>query len=337
MIDGIRCMLMRGGTSKGAYFLGSDLPAQQQSRDDLLLRLIGSPDSRQIDGIGGGHPLTSKVALVSTSDTGSSDVDYLFLQVYVDRPLVSAGQPCGNILAGVAPFAVERGLIASQGDTTTVRVRMVNTGSIAVATIPTPGGRISYTGDVLIRFPDTAGSMCGSLLPTGQSRDTLDGTEVTCIDNGMPTVIVAAADLGVSGYESCAALEADTRLRDRLEHLRLRAGKLMGLGDVRERTVPKMTLVAAPREGGVLCTRTFIPHRCHTSIGVLGAVTVASAVALPGSTASTVASRVPADGRIRLEHPTGYFDTELAGPTGVAVVRTARKLFDGLTWPRPEL
>ncbi|HET6215166.1 MAG TPA: 4-oxalomesaconate tautomerase [Micromonosporaceae bacterium] len=343
---GVRCMLMRGGTSKGAYFLGTDLPDDPAARDDLLLRLLGSPDNRQVDGIGGGHPLTSKVAVVSTSDAEDSDVDYLFLQVHVDRALVSAGQPCGNILAGIAPFALERGLVAPGQDTTTVRIRMVNTRRIAIATIATPGGRVAYTGRTLIsgvpfpaapvtiRFTGTEGSVCGRLLPTGRAHDDVDGLAVTCIDNGMPVGIVAAKAFGISGYESCAELEADTGVRERLERLRLRVGKLMGLGDVADQTVPKMTLVAAPRDGGTVCTRTFIPHRCHTSIGVLGAVTVASAVMLSGSVAAEVADPVPPDGTVRLEHPTGFFDTRL-GEDGVAVVRTARKLFDGVAWPRP--
>jgi 4-oxalomesaconate tautomerase len=282
-----------------------------------------------------------------SEDDPDADVDYLFLQVQVDAAVVSAGQPCGNILAGVAPFAVERGLIVAGPETTTVRIRMVNTGALAVATIHTPGGRPRYSGEttiagvpfpaapVAIRFADTAGAVCGALLPTGQVRDEIDGTPVTCVDNGMPVVIVAAARLGVTGYESCAELEAKPGLRERLERLRLRAGELMGLGDVSAGTVPKMTLVAPPREGGTLCTRTFIPHRCHPAIGVLGAVSVATAAGLPGSVAAEVLSGdVHKAGLIRIEHPTGFFDTEVDADAAVAVIRTARKLFDGLTWPR---
>jgi 4-oxalomesaconate tautomerase len=352
-------MLMRGGTSKGAYLLATDVPADPAARDDLLLRLLGSPDHRQIDGIGGGHPLTSKVAVVSPAADPTADVDYLFLQVQVDAARVSAGQPCGNILAGVGPFAVERGLVKPSGAGTTVRIRMVNTGGLAVATFPTTPHGVEYAGDtlisgvpfpaaeVVITFSDTEGAVCGSLLPTGRALDHVDGTAVTCVDNGMPVVVVAAADLGVTGHETCAELEADERLRARLEVLRLRAGDLMGLGDVRQDTVPKMTLVAPPREGGTLATRTFIPHRCHTSIGVLGAVTVATAAALPGSVAHTLAvapaetpSGSGAVSRCRLEHPSGFFDTEVVrDATGrvdrVGVVRTARKLFDGVAWPRP--
>jgi 4-oxalomesaconate tautomerase len=365
-------MLMRGGTSKGAYFLAADLPAADRpaadrpaadrpaadppateaARDDLLLRLLGSPDPRQVDGIGGGHPLTSKVAVVSASPGPGADVDYLFLQVHVDEARVSAGQPCGNILAGVAPFAVERGLVAPAGDRTSVRIRMVNTGGLAVARIATPGGRADYAGDTVISgvpfpgaevaltFADTEGSVCGRLLPTGGVRDDIDGTPVTCIDNGMPVVLVEASALGADGHESCAELEADAALRAKVERLRLRAGELMGLGDVGATTIPKVTLVAPPGAGGTLATRTFIPHRCHTSIGVLGAVSVASAVRLPGSTAAAVAGPPREDGRVRLEHPTGFFDTQVTVDAGgrlgpVAVVRTARKLFDGTTWPRP--
>jgi len=357
---GVRCMLMRGGTSKGAYLLAEDLPADLADRDDLLLRLLGSPDARQIDGIGGGHPLTSKVGVVSRGDA-DSDVDYLFLQVQVESPAVSAGQPCGNILAGIGPFAVERGLIVPGDGHTTVRIRMVNTGGLAVATFPTTATGVVYGGEtlisgvpfpaaeVVITFSDTEGSVCGSLLPTGKVVDELDGTRVTLIANGMPVVVVAAADLGITGHESCAELESDMDLRARLESLRLLAGSAMGLGDVTADTVPKMTLVAAPRDGGTLATRTFIPHRCHTSIGVLGAVTVATAAALPGSVAHdlAVAPTETPDGsgsmsRFRLEHPSGFFDTEVVRDEAgridrVSVVRTARKLFDGIAFPRPSM
>jgi 4-oxalomesaconate tautomerase len=345
---GVRCMLMRGGTSKGAYFLRDDLPSVRGERDDLLLRILGSPDPRQIDGIGGAHPLTSKVAVVAPASSADADVDYLFLRVQVDEPRVSAGQPCGNLLAGIGPFAVERGLFSCRGDSATVRIRMVNTGGLAIARFGVPGGRVEYAGEtaisgvpfpgapIALTFAGTEGSVCGSLLPTGHDRDEIDGIPVTCIDNGMPVVLVAAGDLGVTGYESCADLEANRPLRDRVEQLRLKAGDRMDLGDVTAMTIPKVTLLAPPRDGGTLTTRTFIPHRCHTSIGVFGAVTVASAVRLPGSVAAAIAAPTAADGRVRLEHPSGYFDTEVADDAShsVAVVRTARKLFDGLTWPR---
>jgi len=356
--EGIRCMLMRGGTSKGAYFLAEDLPADQDLRDDLLLRLMGSPDARQIDGIGGGHPLTSKVAVVSRSADPRSDVDYLFLQVQVTEARVSARQTCGNLLAGVAPFAIERGLFPVDGDSTRVRVRIVNGGGVATATVDTRGGRVRYAGDTLISgapftsapvtldFEGTEGSTCGGLLPTGSLRDRIAGVETTCVDNGMPVVLVAAEALGVTGYESPSELEDDAALKARVEEIRLRAGRLMGLGDVSETTVPKVSLLAAPRDGGTVSTRTFIPHRVHTSIGVLGAVSVATAVLLDGSVAAEIATGLAVRGApgdiLRIEHPTGFFDTsiEVSG-SGThlrvrrsAVVRTARKLFDGLTWPR---
>ncbi|MFG1942990.1 4-oxalomesaconate tautomerase [Nonomuraea sp. NPDC048826] len=348
--DGIRCMLMRGGTSKGAYFLAEDLPADPAERDDLLLRVMGSPDARQIDGVGGAHPLTSKVAVIHPPDGPDAAVGYLFLQVQVGEALVTTRQNCGNILAGVAPFAIERGLCAVGGDTTEVRVRMLNSGGAATAVVDTRGGRVRYDGATVISgvpfpaapvtlyFSGTEGSTCGSLLPTGSARDEIAGVEVTCVDNGMPVVILEAASLGVTGYESPAELEADAGLKAKVEEIRLRAGELMGMGDMRETTVPKMTLVAPPREGGVISTRTFIPHRVHTSIGVLGAVTVATAVLIDGSVAAASAA-LPTGDTLRIEHPTGYFDTsvEMAGGRvrRSGVVRTARKLFDGRVWPRP--
>ncbi|MEU1873498.1 4-oxalomesaconate tautomerase [Streptomyces ambofaciens] len=346
----VRCTLMRGGTSKGAYFLADDLPADPAARDDLLLRTMGSPDPRQIDGLGGGHPLTSKVAVVSRSAAPDADVDYLFLQVAVDAPEVTDRQNCGNILAGVGPFAVERGLVPAGEAETSVRVRMLNTGELAVATFPTPGGRVAYDGDTAISgVPGTAAAVViefpqgsGPLLPTGNVRDTVAGTEVTCVDNGMPVVLVPAAALGATGYETPVELEADAALADRLRAIRSAAGHLMGLGDVEGTTVPKLTLLAPPRDGGAVTTRTFIPVRCHTSIGVLGAASVAAGLRVPGGVGEGVA-RLPDSGdRVRVEHPTGYLEVGVRldpGPPPVvrrtAVVRTARRIFEGTVFPRP--
>ncbi len=344
-------MLMRGGTSKGAYFLAGDLPAEPAVRDDLLLRIMGSPDPRQIDGIGGAHPLTSKVAVVSASAEPGADVDYLFLQVGVEKPDVSDRQNCGNLLAGVGPFAVERGLVpAGQGEVS-VRIRMVNSGDLARATFPTHGGRVDYTGDAeIVCVPGSAAAVViefppgeGALLPTGHVRDTVAGVDVTCVDNGMPTVLIAAGALKVTGCESPRELEENRELAGRLHEIRLAAGELMGLGDVASTTVPKLTLLAPPRHGGAVATRTFIPVRCHTSIGVLGAASVAAGIRLEGGVGSGIA-RVPAEGdRLRIEHPTGFTDIESSVETGsdgplrarrTAVVRTARKIFDGTVFPR---
>jgi 4-oxalomesaconate tautomerase len=347
--DGIPCLWMRGGTSKGAYFLASDLPANPGERDALLLRVMGSPDPRQIDGIGGADPLTSKVAILSPSTRPDADVDYLFLQVFVDRPLVSDAQGCGNILAGAGPAAIERGLVPVAGETTPVRIHMVNSGEIAVAQVATPHGRVSYAGAAAIdgvpgthaavplMFQNTAGSMCGALLPTGHAVDLIDGVEVTLIDNGMPCVILRAPDLGVTGQEVREALDADGRLKARLEAIRLEAGPLMNLGDVTEKSVPKMTLVSPPMAGGVISTRSFIPHRCHATIGVFAAVSVATACTLPGSPAAEVAV-LPADRRFLIEHPTGAAEVLIERDAGGKVIgagtlRTARKLFDGRVFP----
>ncbi|BBH71542.1 hypothetical protein ACTI_82270 [Actinoplanes sp. OR16] len=335
----IPVMVMRGGTSKGAYFLESDLPEEY---DDLLLRIMGSPDPRQIDGIGGGHPLTSKVAVVSRSADPEADVDYLFLQVQVDQPRVSAEQPCGNILAGVGPFAVERGLvpIPHDHDIAPVRVRMVNTGALATVHVPVRHGRPVYAGEtaisgvpgtaarLLVEFRDTAGSVAGALLPTGNVIDDLGGVPATLIDNGMPVVVMKARDLGVTGYETPAQLEADGRLRRRIEELRLTAGKMMGLGEVGASTVPKMGLISPPVHGGTVSTRMFIPHRVHTQIGVLAAITVGTALTLTGSDVGP---------DIRIEHPTGFTDVVIDSDAGTsAVVSTARLLLDGRVHPYKE-
>ncbi len=354
MSDGIRCMQMRGGTSKGAYVLASDLPAGAAKRDDLLLRVMGSPDPRQIDGIGGAHPLTSKVAVVSPSSTEGVDVDYLFLQVVVDQPVVTDKQNCGNILAGIGPFAVERGLVAAQPEQTSVRIRMVNTDSIVTATVPTPDGMPRYSGDTAIDgVPGTAAPVVlnfeddGSgknVLPTGNITDTFNGITVTCVDNGMPVVVVAASSFGKTGYESIQELEGDEELNRKVQELRLEAGKAMGLGDVSGTTVPKISLVAPPKSGnGTISTRTFIPVRVHESIGVLGAVSVGTAVMLPGAVGSDLAVMPPEGShRLSIEHPSGALQVEVeldatTTPPKVlrsGVVRTARKLFDGTVFPR---
>ena len=344
----IPCTLMRGGTSKGPFFLAGDLPANLELRDRVLLAAMGSPDARQIDGIGGADPLTSKVAIISLSSRPGIHVDYLFAQVSIDRPLVDVTPNCGNMLAGVGPFAIERGLVAATDPVTPVTIYMVNTGNVAVARVPTPGGQVSYEGDaciagvpgrsaaIRIDFLDTEGSVCGTLLPTGRALDNIEGVEATLIDNGMPVVVLRAADLGRTGHETPAELDADQKFKARLEQIRILGGERMGLGDVRAKVVPKMTLIAPPRDGGSLITRTFIPHKCHVAIGVLGAVTVATACVLPGSVAAGVVS-VP-DGavkRLSVEHPTGELSVELevagANPKVIraSLIRTARALFRG--------
>ncbi|MFN3766682.1 MAG: 4-oxalomesaconate tautomerase [Aliihoeflea sp.] len=348
--NGVRAMWMRGGTSKGGYFLASDLPDDPTARDALLLRVMGSPDPRQIDGLGGADPLTSKVAIVSKSARPDVDVDYLFLQVFVDKAIVTDAQNCGNILAGIGPFAIERGLVPANDGETRVRIFMENTGQIAIATIQTPDGRVIYAGNaridgvpgtaapIPIIFKDTAGSSCGALLPTGNDVDEIEGVDVTMIDNGMPCVVMAAADFGLTGTESPAELNANTDLKARIEAIRLKAGPLMNLGDVAEKSVPKMTLVSAPQAGGAISTRTFIPHVCHQAIGVLGAVSVATACLLEDGPAAKIARLQRArDMLISIEHPTGEFTVtaslDAAGSLNEAgVLRTARKLFDGLVY-----
>ncbi|HBR3481063.1 TPA: 4-oxalomesaconate tautomerase [Klebsiella pneumoniae] len=357
---GIPCLWMRGGTSKAACFLADDLPADPVRRDAVLLAVMGSPDPRQIDGIGGADPLTSKVAIIRRSARPDADVDYLFAQVNVAAATVDYGQNCGNILAAVGPFAIERGLVRHDAPLTRVRIFMENTGQLAVAEIPCDADGVNYVGEsridgvpgsaspILLHFLDVAGSSCGALLPTGRVRDRFDGVEVTCIDNGMPVILLRACDLGCTGYETREQLDNDDALKRRLESIRLQAGPLMQLGDVSQRTVPKMTLIAEPRNGGAISSRTFIPHRCHASIGVFGAVSVASACLLPGSVAQGLAQVAPGDTPLlSVEHPTGEFSVTLqldadGALAGCGLLRTARLLFAGAVfiparvWPREE-
>lgn len=346
----IRCSIIRGGTSKGLYFHSGDLPNDVKTRDAVLLAAMGSPDDREIDGVGGGHPLTSKVAVVRSSQRDDADVDYLFLQVWPDRAEVSDNQNCGNLLAGVGPFAIEEGLVAVQGETTLVRIWMENTRSLAVARVETPNGRVRYDGathidgvpgtaaPVTIEFLDIAGSSCGSLLPTGHAVDEINGIRVTCIDNGMPVVCLSADSVGLTGYELPADIEANDEVCAIVEGLRLKAGAMMNLGNVRSSTVPKMCLLAKARHGGIITTRTFIPRRVHDAIGVFGAVSVATACLVPGSIAMEVAGADASGCEVLdIEHPSGHFsvtlDISIDGDTfdvhHAALVRTARLLMRG--------
>jgi 4-oxalomesaconate tautomerase len=345
-------MWMRGGTSKGGYFLSQDLPRDTSARDEFLLGVMGSPDPLQIDGMGGADPLTSKIAVVQKSEREGIDVDYLFLQVFVDQAIVTDKQNCGNILAGIGPFAIERGLVPATGEETRVAIFMENTGQVAIASVQTPGGQVTYAGTaridgvpgghapVPIEFRDTAGSSCGALLPTGNVVDVIEGVRCTLIDNGMPCIVFKAEDVGATGYESREELESDrfADLRAKVEAIRLAAGPLMNLGDVAELSVPKMMLVAPPKLGGAVTVRSFIPKRAHATVGVLAAVSVATASLLEGSPAAEVAS-IP-DGRrktLSVEHPTGELSCvlevdEQGQVISAALLRTARKLMDGVVY-----
>jgi 4-oxalomesaconate tautomerase len=345
----IPCLFMRGGTSRGPFFLDSDLPEDSARRDAVLLSVMGSPDVRQIDGMGGADPLTSKVGMVRRGQSAGVDLEFLFAQVSIKEARVDTTPNCGNMLAAVAPFGLETGLVKATGDVTTLRVLTRNTGTLSDIEVCTPNGKVEYSGDaridgvpgtaapINISFLETAGSVCGSLLPTGRLVDRFDGVDVTCIDNGMPVVVMAAEALGLTGYESRDALNANAALKQRIESIRLQAGPAMNLGDVTKKVVPKMCLVAKPAAGGQICTRTFIPHDCHSAVGVLGAVTVATAAVMPGSVANRCAL-VPAGlaKTISVEHPSGEFSVILsmnpANPTEVlraALLRTARLIMRG--------
>jgi 4-oxalomesaconate tautomerase len=366
----VPCLFMRGGTSKGPFFNAADLPADQAQRDRALLAIMGSPDKRQIDGLGGAHPLTSKVGIVSRSTTSGVDLDFLFAQLQPDKDTVDTTPNCGNMLAAVVPFAIETGMVQAVADTTTLRVLTLNTDMQCDITVQTPMGPdgvrfVADTGDaridgapgtsapISINFLDTAGSVCSSLLPTGHVKDRikvlptdkLQGFEpfeidVTCIDNGMPLVLFKASDMGRTGYESADDMNADTDLQTRIEALRLQVSLLMGLGDVRSKNYPKMTLIAPPKQGGALSTRSFIPHVCHDAIGVLAAVTVGTACVLQGTVCEGVAVlQAGAQQALSVEHPTGEFSvvlqTQAADVPGgfevtqAALLRTARLIMRG--------
>lgn len=338
---------MRGGSSKGLFFAAEDLPPDGDMRDRVLLAVMGSPHNLQIDGLGGGHPLASKVAIIAKSDTPEADVSYLFAQVRVDKPEVSTAQNCGNMLAGVGPWAIENELVQAQDGLTPVRIHMLNSDSHVCAYVPVRGGAVVYDGDTAISgvpgtaaaikivFSDIAGSACGALLPTGRQKDTWQDIEVTCIDNGMPVILVRARDLDVTGCEPPSELEANTALCKKIEALRLDMAHEMTLGDVGKKSIPKIVLVSPPQHGGLIMTRSFIPHKVHESIGVFGAFSVASACFMTGSVAAGVAHVPHSDGAVEVlvEHPTGALEVGIemrdGEVVGAALVRTARKIMAG--------
>lgn len=346
---------IRGGSSKGLYFKAEDLPHSEELRNEFLLAAMGKGE-RQIDGLGGADPLTSKVAIVSPSSRPGIDIDFLFAQVIVGKNSVDTKPNCGNILAGVGPFAIETGMIKPIADETRIVVYMLNSGKECELILQTPKGKLTYSGTtkidgvpgtsapIICNYRDLAGSACGSLLPTGSSKDIVDGVEVTCIDNGMPVVIMTAESMGITGRETPQELNANQALCERLYKLRMTLGKKMNLGDVSQMAVPKMCMVSKATRGGTISTRTFIPSKCHAAIGVLGAVSVASACMLANSVCHPLASVAPSNNNplrdfvdLSIEHPSGEFtvklETSKAGKGIVinkaGVIRTARLLSRG--------
>ena len=348
----IPCVLMRGGTSKGPVFLAWDLPDSIEQRDELLLNLMGSGHELEIDGIGGGNPQTSKVAIVSPSLHPDADVDYLFVQVMVSQRRVDTAPNCGNMLCAVGPFAVEQGLVKASKGRTLVRIRNLNTGTFVNAEVYTPEGTVSYEGDtaidgvpgtaapVQLTFLDAAGSKTGKLFPTGQTQDVIDGIPMTCIDMAMPMMIIEAGHLGKRGDESPAELDADKAFLGRLESLRLQAGLAMGLGDVSDKVIPKPVLVSAPKAGGTIQVRYFMPHNCHRALAITGSIGLATACVTDGSVIAQLLGGVsePRMKHVRIEHPSGGIDVVLSytGAQGetirASVVRTSRRLFSGYVY-----
>ncbi len=339
----VPCVLMRGGTSRGPFFLASDLPASEAARDAFLLNVMGSPHPLQVDGLGGANSLTSKVAIVSLSERPDADVDYLFAQVSVEQPLVDTGPNCGNMLSAVGPFALEAGLIPTQDGETIVRIFNRNTSSLVEAVIQTPGGAVAYDGDTAIdgvggtaapiglSFGDAAGGKTGALFPSGKRREEINGVDVTLIDYAMPMMLLAAADVGLKGDETPAEIDANRELFARIEAMRLEAGRRMGLGDVTGSVIPKVGLLSAPRRGGTITSRYLVPDSCHRSHSATGALCVAAASRLEGTVGFAQAAQN--EGPVVVEHPSGSIPIALTahaeGVSRAAFVRTARRIFEG--------
>jgi len=346
----IPCVLMRGGTSKGPFFLASDLPTDCNERDHILLSIMGSGHPLQIDGIGGGNPVTSKVAIIGPSSIPGADIDYLFAQVRIDQQLVDTAPNCGNMLAAVGPFAIEAGLMKAQGATTLVRIHNVNTGKLIEAEVPTPDGKVSYLGDasidgvpgkaapIALTFMDAAGARTGKLFPTGAPHEIIEDVAVTCIDCAMPMVLIEAKDIGVSGYETAAELNANTALLTRLERVRIEAGRRMGMGDVTNHVTPKPVLISTTKNGGDINVRYFMPHECHPSLATTGAVGIATACITADTVASKLIGLRTPPLVLSIEHPSGHLDVKLQEREGkviAGILRTARRLFDGHVFAKP--
>lgn len=346
---GIPYVFMRGGTSRGPYFNRADLPEDRETLAEVLLAVIGSGHELNIDGIGGGVAVTTKVAMLSPSDDDWAEVDYFFAQVSVQDRLVDFKPTCGNILSGVGPAAVELGIVRPKGDETEIRIRAVNTGARVVARIQTPGGAMRYDGEaaiagvpgtaapVALSFMGVVGSSTGAFLPTGNLRDTFDGIEVTCMDVAMPMVIARAAEFGLTGYETVAELDAHTEFFARMEMVRLKAGEAMGMGDVSKSVTPKFGLLAPSRDGGTICTRYFMPWKTHPSMAVTGSQCLASCALTPGTVADGLLKRpTESPAKVVLEHASGTIevlvDFEMNNHftlNSAGLLRTARKLADG--------
>ncbi|MBT7485522.1 MAG: 4-oxalomesaconate tautomerase [Rhodospirillales bacterium] len=350
MQTAIPCVLMRGGTSKGPYFHASDLPADRDGIARVLMAAMGSPDARQIDGIGGADFVTSKVAIVSPSDRDDADVNYLFAQVQIEDDFVDFNPPCGNILSGIGPFAIETGLVKAQDGKTLVRIYHENISALIESVVDTPGGQVNYVGDtaidgvpgtsapIVLNWLNIVGSKTGKMLPTGNVVDVIDGVSITCVDVAMPMVLMKAEDLGVSGNESKEELEANDALFAKMEPIRLKASEMMGLGDARGKVIPKIGIMSAPRNGGTITSRYFTPKTCHSAHAGTGALCVSTACVVPGSVANQVANI--GDGPVYpvvIEHPTGQIEVQLETegtgtdikPVKGGLIRTARWLFEG--------
>jgi 4-oxalomesaconate tautomerase len=363
LLKSIPCVLMRGGTSKGPVFLASDLPAEPAARDRVLLSVMGSPDVRQIDGVGGGNTLTSKVVIVSRSSRPGIDIDYLFAQVSVEKNTVDTTPNCGNMLSVVGPFAIERGLIQAADPVTGIRIFNINTRKVIESVVQTPGGRVTYDGDaqidgvpgtgaaIALNFLDAAGAKTGKLLPSGNIIDLIDGIEVSCVDFSTPVVFLAARAVGKTGHETKQELDVDQGLLATLGRIRQQAGLLMGMGDVSGQVLPKIVLLSPPRQGGSIASRYFVPWNCHAAHAVTGALCVAAATAIPGSVASSLVRSEPGCERtITIEHPAGKLETRIqlerqqhtSLPTirRAGIIRTARPLLSGVAyipdtaWPK---
>ena len=346
----IPAVFMRGGTSRGLLFHKKDLPEDKAKIAKYLLKIMGSPDIRQINGMGGGTSVTSKVCIISKSLEKEVDIDYFFAQVSVQDQLVDYKPTCGNMLTAVGPAAIEMGLIKAEEGYTEIKINAVNTGANIVVKVRTKNGQVIYDGDTQIdgvpgtaapvemRFLSVSGSSTGAFLPTGQVADSIEGMEVTCMDVAMPMVIAKACDFGLTGQETPEELDSNVEFFEHMERVRLAAAIKMGMGDCTQSVTPKFGLVARDSRVDHLIVRYFMPWNTHPTLAVTGSQCMASCALTPGTVAYELmdwSGTIPA--HLFLSHPTGIMevmiDFDLFGKEFIhkaaGLIRTARKLAEG--------
>ncbi|MDH2880281.1 2-methylaconitate cis-trans isomerase PrpF family protein [Bacillus cytotoxicus] len=350
----IPCFVMRGGTSKGLFFLDKHLPSNKRLRNEVILKVLGAGNARGVDGMGSLDPLSNKIAIIRKSTDPGIDIDYLFLQADLKKMVLDDSVNCGNIISAVAPYAIESGVIKAESGEMTVTIRNVNTNAIVESKILTENGNVLYSGDVKIdgvpgtgapirlNFMNSVGSVTGKLFPTGSKMDVIEGINVSCIDVSVPLIIIQATELGIEGDESPELLNSNTMFLNKIDMIRKKVAALANLGNVSNKVIPKIAIVSRPRKSGTITSRYFIPHQCHSTHAVTGSLALSAAIKINGTTANHIVKKsgsykVEESNPIIIEHPAGQIQTESIvvesnGKYSIkqsSITRTARLILKG--------